>query len=390
MSNNTFETVNLFKYISLVKSGVSKFSGEKKYIATGSLETNKIVDCEFVTYDSRPSRANMEFKAEDIIFAKMKDTEKVFLIDSEVEKNIYSTGFTGFRIKDKTKILPEYLFYYILSDVFQKEKNKNCTGATQKAINNTKLKQFTIKLPSIKIQKELIKKISKTMNLKKLREESNRLLDSFLKSVFMEMFGNINLNPKNWKIKQIKDISEVKTGATPSRKIDEYWKSGYIPWVKTTEVNGSLIESVQEHITNFAIQSTNVKIFPKGTILIAMYGQGKTRGQCGKLGIDAATNQACAAILPSNKFNIDYLLYFLFCSYDNLRNLGRGGNQPNLNLSMIKDFEVYLPPMELQNQFAEIVQNVENIKKYQNQSKEELDNLFNNLMQKAFKGELTC
>ena len=119
-----------------------------------------------------------------------------------------------------------------------------------------------------------------------------------------------------------------------------------------------------------------------------MYGQGKTRGMTGKLGIEATTNQACAALLPTDKNNQDFIWIQLRCLYEELRNLGRGGNQPNLNTNLIKSFEILFPPIELQNQFAEIVASIQKQKELLNESLVELENNFNSLMHRAFKGEL--
>ena len=141
---NNIELINLTKYIDIVNSGIDEFEGNKKYIATGSLETKNILGFELVDYDSRPSRANMQFKENDIIFAKMKDTEKVFLIDADSSNHIYSTGFTGLRIKNLNEINPKYIFYWVRSKEFQNEKNRKCTGSTQKAINNTNLKKILL------------------------------------------------------------------------------------------------------------------------------------------------------------------------------------------------------------------------------------------------------
>ena len=207
------------------------------------------------------------------------------------------------------------------------------------------------------------------------------------KSQFIEMFGCVKNNKKHYEVKKIQDITEVVTGSTPSRKEASYY-GGDIPWVKTGEISKQYIWNAEECITQKAIAETNCKLLPENTVMIAMYGQGKTRGQAGLLMIKAATNQACAAILPSNKFNSLFLYRQMDLMYDELREMGRGGNQPNLNLSMIKNFEVLFPPIELQNEFAQFVQQVDKLKFEMEQSLTELENNFNSLMQKAFKGEL--
>ena len=119
-----------------------------------------------------------------------------------------------------------------------------------------------------------------------------------------------------------------------------------------------------------------------------MYGQGKTRGQIGMLGIEATTNQACGVIPPSEKINFNFLFELLQMNYEDLRSLGRGGNQPNLNSGIIKNYEVINPPLILQNQFAERVQAIAAQKVQAQSSLAQAEDLFNSLLQKAFKGEL--
>ena len=134
--------------------------------------------------------------------------------------------------------------------------------------------------------------------------------------------------------------------------------------------------------------NSSCKLYPKGSLIIAMYGQGKTRGQIGMLGIDATTNQACGVIPPSEKMNFNFLFELLQLNYEDLRSLGRGGNQPNLNSALLKSYEVINPPLVLQNQFAERVAVIEEQKTIAQKSLEKSESLFNSLLQKAFKGEL--
>lgn len=123
-----------------------------------------------------------------------------------------------------------------------------------------------------------------------------------------------------------------------------------------------MIYATSEKISEAGLKASNCEVFPVDTILLAMYGQGLTRGRSGKLAIPATTNQACAAILPSSKINIDYLWTFLKLSYNEIRDLGRGGNQPNLNLSMVRDLVIPVPPLYLQEEFASVVARVEQMR----------------------------
>src|SRR3989344_6809707 len=118
-----WEEVELFRYLELVSSGVKSFSGTKKYIDTGSLETGKIKDFVNVTYEDRPSRANMEVREGDVLFAKMKDTEKIYLVSKEDLNHLYSTGFAVLRIKNNSKLIPQYVCFWLRTENFQTLKN---------------------------------------------------------------------------------------------------------------------------------------------------------------------------------------------------------------------------------------------------------------------------
>lgn len=155
-------------------------------------------------------------------------------------------------------------------------------------------------------------------------------------------------------IKKIKDICTVSSGGTPSRVRKEYYR-GNIPWIKTGEVVNGVIYDTEEKITIEAIANSSAKIYPKNSLIIAMYGQGLTRGRTAKLGIDASTNQACAVLFDIDNSIIltDYLWMYLMGEYDRLRELASGNSQPNLNAQMIKDYNVIIPSLEIQSAIVE-------------------------------------
>ena len=164
---------------------------------------------------------------------------------------------------------------------------------------------------------------------------------------------------KNYSSVKLKKISKVISGGTPNRSNSKYWNDGTINWVKTTELKNTYIDVVEEKITESGLNNSSAKLVPKDTILLAMYGQGKTRGMTGYLNVEASTNQACACIMCDDIVNKKYIWNYLIMSYDKLRDMAKGGNQPNLNLDMIKNFEIILPPIELQNKFAQIVEQID-------------------------------
>ncbi len=290
-------------------------------------------------------------------------------------------------IVDTNKILVPYLFYFFRNPVVQSQLIANGKGIAQKNIGSTDIENLLILLPSLNEQKRIVSVLDQADELRRKRKQAMELLDECVKAVFYDMFGDPVKNAKNFKKEHLGLISKISTGSTPNRDIKEYY-NGEIPWVKTTEVNGNIIMTTEETITKKGLENSSCKIFPKDSIILAMYGQGKTRGRVGVLGIDASTNQACAVILPNSRYNTSFLFFLLHLQYQNLRNLGRGGNQPNLNLSILNNFPVIFPNLAMQSEFSNFYIEVNLIKQKMYEQSKELDNQFNVLMQKAFKGEL--
>jgi type I restriction enzyme S subunit len=251
----------------------------------------------------------------------------------------------------------------------------------------SKYSQLNIPLPPLPTQQKIAAILDKADELRQYNKQLIEKYEALTQSLFLDMFGDPVKNEKVWEKMVLGKIAEMASGSTPSR-INENNFIGDIPWVKTTEVNGRIIYKTLEKISKEALKNSSCKLYPKDSIVIAMYGQGKTRGQIGILGIEAATNQACCVLKPSNKMNFKFLYNTLSELYDDLRSLGRGGNQPNLNLGLLKNYEVINPPIELQIKFAERVQMIEAQKQQALEALEKSEALFQGLLQQAFKGEL--
>ncbi len=163
------------------------------------------------------------------------------------------------------------------------------------------------------------------------------------------------LNSPDLKVKQIKlgDILTVSSGGTPSRKIDEYFVDGNIAWVKTGDLKGKFVNASTEYISKLGLDNSSAKLFPPKTVLLAMYGA--TIGACSILQFEAATNQACAAILPSDVCNEVFLYYYFLFIKPSLINKGVGGAQPNISAGLIKNLEIPLPPLPEQQKIASIL-----------------------------------
>jgi type I restriction enzyme S subunit len=166
--------------------------------------------------------------------------------------------------------------------------------------------------------------------------------------------AQLELLPTSWSLVRLGDILDVGTGATPLRKNRAYYDHGTVPWVTSGAVNAGTITSPTELITPLALKETNVKLFPPGTLLVAMYGEGQTRGRVAELVIEAGTNQAVAAVLfPHAAESLKpFVRLFFEDSYQRVRAMSAGGVQPNLNLGIIKGTLLPLPPPEEQTEIV--------------------------------------
>lgn len=176
--------------------------------------------------------------------------------------------------------------------------------------------------------------------------------------------------PQGWVNTKLENIAKWGSGGTPSRKNPKFFE-GEIPWVKTGDLGSKFLISVDEYINEEAIKNSSAKIFPSGSVALAMYGA--TIGKTSILTINAATNQACAVGQPiDNITTTDYLYLLILNEKDNFISLGKGGAQPNISQTIIKAFEISLPPLAEQK---EIVRVVESHLKLVDQIKSRLDAL---------------
>lgn len=166
------------------------------------------------------------------------------------------------------------------------------------------------------------------------------------------------------------DICTIQSGGTPSRSNFDYWKDGTISWVKISDIKGKYLNFTEEHITNEGLKNSSAKIFSKGTILYTIFA---TLGEVSILNIEAATNQAIAGIklINDNVYN-DFLYYYLVSKKEEVNNIGRGVAQNNINLSILKNFEIRIP--ELQEQ-RKIVNSLNVINEIINKRKQQLKKL---------------
>ena len=300
-------------------------------------------------------------------------------------------GMNLLLLRANQNILPKFLYYLLNSQILKKQ----LPSITKKSVNQasmstTNLGNLNVIYPINKNeQQEIVDVLDAASEIIRLRKECIKSAQSLIPALFQEMFGDpLSKVDKN----KIGYYFDVGTGATPRRENSEYYE-GNIPWVKTTEVDNCYINSTSEHISESAIKETNCSLYPPGTILMAMYGQGKTRGKVAYLNISATTNQACAALQLKKEYendvNLIYVFYYLQIIYEFLRTLSQGGGRPNMNLSIVRNIPLYLPDIKQQELFAEKVQEIEEYIKSQQAELENAKIMFQSLLHHSFTGELT-
>ena len=266
---------------------------------------------------------------------------------------------TTLYVKDYKGNFPRFVHYFLETMHLE---NFN-SGAGVPTLNQNHLHKLKITIPSLPEQKQIAAILSAYDDLIENNNRRITILEKMTEELYREWFVRLRFPghekvkiakgvPEGWEVKQITQIYRTSSGGTPSREKSEYY-GGSIPWVKTGELKNTFLIKTEEQITENALENSSAKIFPKHTIILAMYC---AMGELSILSLDAATNQACCAFLPK----YDYLSYpFSYHLIRNVRqsliNLSFGAAQQNLSQEIIKKFKILVPPKELINKFSEVV-----------------------------------
>ena len=314
----------------------------------------------------------------DILIEKSGGGEKTLVGRAVMFRGTLQAVFANFmeRIRCRDFVRSRFLMY-ILAVLYQsgyiKNYIKQTTGIQNLDISSMFSKVY-LALPPITVQdritdyldrkcsqidaiiaqqQEVIEKL-KAYKLSVITEAVTKGLnpDAPMKDSGVEWIGKI---PEHWQVPKIKYLATIASGGTPDRSHPEYW-NGSINWAKTGELQNNELYETEEKITEMALENSSAKVFSVDTILVAMYGQGKTRGMTALLKVPSATNQACAGITVYSKdITVSYLWLFLMGAYDAIREKANGSGQPNLSGVLIADFNVTLPPIEEQMNICKTV-----------------------------------
>lgn len=298
-------------------------------------------------------------------------------------------------------------FLYFILEFVKGKLVKIGQGSTFEAINKDVLFDLKISLPTIPEQKKIAQILSSidwaieknTEIIERTKQLKKGLMQELLTGKRRVKVGNMKDErgskfkkteagkiPVEWEVTTIGKVAETSSGGTPSRNIEGYFK-GTIPWVKSGELEDDLIYDTEEQITESGLQSSSAKLFPKGTLLIALYGA--TVGKTGILGIDATTNQAiCAILCKENSAIAKFLQYYLILKRDQLVAMSSGAAQPNISQEIIQSFSIFLPPKAEQKEIVAILSSVDEKIEREVKEKEKLEQLKKGLMQVLLTGRV--
>ena len=398
---NGWEWKTLDECTELITKGTTPTTNGYKFLDKGInfLKIENIVNGEinlstiemFISEEAHQSQKRSQLKENDVLFSIAGTIGDTAIVKKEHLP--MNTNQAIALIRPKKILNSSFLRYSLLSIVSENTKDKQRGGAI-KNISLGDIKELMYPLPPLPEQKRIVAKldllfakIDKSIALhQKNIDEANAFMGSVLNEVFVEL-------EEKYVSKSIETFSRVGTGVTPLKNKLEYYDNGNINWITSRATNNEFVYEAEQLITKTALDECRLKMNPIGTLIVALYGQGKTRGQVSELKIESATNQAIATIIVDDSQSINiFLKYFLKKSYFDLRDLASGGTQPNLNLSIIKGIKVPLPPLQIQqkvvNYLDSVSQRMEKVKTIQKDKMVNLKALKASLLDRAFRGEL--
>lgn len=279
------------------------------------------------------------------------------------------------------KLYPGLLPFIIQNDALFDFAVEKSAGSLSPRVKWQHLQDYEFFLPEMAKQKELTELLWAMDRTKQAYKQLISATDELVKSQFIKMFGDVITNQKSLPTALIGDVAECYAGATPSTKVSAYWENATIPWMSSGEVHNGRITSTEKKISQAGYDSCSTKMVPANSVVIALAGQGKTRGTVAITEIDLCTNQSLCCIIPNSSIISDYLYYHLKLRYDEMRNLagiseGRGG----LNLKLIQGIRVLVPPQADQKSFITFVRQTDKSKFELNQALEALNATYKKLI----------
>lgn len=287
----------------------------------------------------------MRMRAGDILFARRNAYLKRVAIAPH--DGLFSAHGLVLRPRSGA-ILGDFLPYFMQSELFMERAIKISVGSLSPTINWKDLAAQEFLLPPVQEQARLLEMLIAANDVREtivtVAERAAMAMRSLCKTLFIEKRKEIART-------RIGEVATVRNGTTPSRKNPDFW-NGNVPWLPTGKVNERYIAVADECITELALRKCSLRLIPAGSTLVAMIGEGTTRGKAALLRIDATTNQNFAAVSPGEGVVPEFLFYQLEACYEPLRHWSHGTNQHALNTKLVSDFPIWVPGIDEQREIV--------------------------------------
>lgn len=295
---------------------------------------------------------------------------------------------------DQKYVLAEYLFYNLFSPMGKNKILRSFHGAAQGGINTQFANNYEIPLPPLPTQRRIVSLLEKAEETKKLRAQADELTEKLLQSVFLEMFGDPMKNPKGWEIRKIKDISEkFSDGPFGSNLKTEHYENKGVRVIRLQNIGiANFLDDDKAYISEKHFSTLQKHTCFPGDVLIGTMGDPNLRACIIPKSIELAVNKAdCIQCRPNkNLATSEYICHLLNLpsTLDMASNMIHGETRSRISMGQLSTLRIPLPPLPLQQKFARIVEKIESMRQSQTQSKQQIEDLFRALMQKAFRGEI--
>ncbi len=282
---------------------------------------------------------------------------------------------------------PNFFYYLLGSSTAYSEFERLAAGATVKNLNSNLVKSVEIPLPPLEEQRRIAAILDQADALRKARRRAITRLNDLSQSIFYDMFGDPATNPMGWPVMKLGEIGNLDRGVSRHRpRNDPKLLGGAHPLIQTGDVSNAdrYIQSYSSTYSDLGLMQS--KIWPLGTLCITIAAN---IGKTAILGIDACFPDSVVGFIPGKKTNAEYVQYWMDCIQQRLEEIAPQSAQKNINLAILRDLLIPVPPIELQEKFRKFVFEIASRKKFLNNSENFLCELFLSLQHRAFNGELT-
>lgn len=366
----SWETVKLGDVALINNQSIGRDFGYEdiRYIDISSVGTGVLNEVKTISLEKAPSRAKRIVHHGDVILSTVRPNRRSFLYIKNPDKNTIVS--TGFAVLTANSDLDKRFLYYVINDQKVTDYLTNSAkGAAYPAVDTEIVSKIEFLKPSLPTQRKIASILSAYDDLIENNTRRIKILEEMAQSIYKEWFVNfrfpgyekvkfvdspIGKIPEGWKWVKVIDLYDTSSGGTPSRKKPEYYNNGIHCWLKTKELDDSFIFDTEEKITASALKNSSAKLFPKHTVIIALYGA--TIGKLGILATESSTNQACCGVIgKTSSFDYPYIFSFLFENREKIIDLRAGAAQQNISQELVKNLKLIKPTENVMNSYNSVV-----------------------------------